>query len=111
MGVDYDGVGGIGIEVTDELVEKLIESGAFSQDEWEDDYYGTLEEVAAGQPCYVAEAGSRCYGGERRLYLMVPGSSLQEVMDNETPFIAMLHNLGVMVGRQDLKVISDLRVW
>ncbi len=37
MGVDYDGVGGIGIELTEEMIEYAIDHEVFTEEEWDDD--------------------------------------------------------------------------
>ena len=45
MGIDYDGVGGIGIELTEELVQRFIAAEYFTEEEWQDDYEDCLETI------------------------------------------------------------------
>jgi hypothetical protein len=107
MGVDYDGVGGIGIEFTDEMVEKVIKQGVFTEEDWADDWTDCMEKIGI---CY-SEAGDYSYGGEKRIYLLVEGSTLDDIISNEEKFREDLSKLGITVERKDLKVIEDLCVW
>ena len=67
MGVDYDGVGGIGIEFTDEMAEKFSDKGLFTVEEWDDDPNDCMERIGI----LYCEAGWANYGGERRIYLVI----------------------------------------
>lgn len=107
MGVDYDGVGGIGIEFTDEMVNKVIEKGVFTKENWEDDAVGCMDEIGI----LYCEAGAYNYGGERRIYLFVKGVTLEDVISNESEFRENLSKLGIDIERKDLKVIEDLCIW
>ena len=107
MGVDHNGVGGIGIELTEEIRNKLIEKGLFTQDEWDEDEYGCLETI--NLPYSVAGDGN--YGGDDRYYLLVHGDNLEEIIKNEQEFRNHLQRLGIQLDQKDLIVISDLHVW
>ena len=73
MGVDYDGVGGIGSELTPELQEILISHGAFTEQEWDDDHYECVESLGFE----YSMAGDASYtGGEDTVYLFVKGDNL-----------------------------------
>ena len=37
MGISYNGVGGIGIELTEEIIQKLISANIFTEEEWEEE--------------------------------------------------------------------------
>ena len=107
MGVDYSGIGGIGIELTEERRKKLISKGLFTEDEWDKDCYECLEEV--NLPFSVAGDGS--YGGDFRFYLLVEGDNLKEILENEEAFRNRLQNFGIQLTQEDLGVISDLHIW
>ena len=109
MGVDYDGVGGIGIEITDYVIDKLINYGLFTRDEWEDDYDFCLSKIG-----FVYElAGNGSYTGREndRYYCLVPGSNLMEIVANKMKFIKRFEEFGIMLDDTSLIVISDFRVW
>lgn len=74
MSVDYDGVGGIGIELTDEVLLCIIDKGIFTEYQWEDDRHLTLESLGLS----FSEAGSY-YSGNLKQYLFVDGNNLKEV--------------------------------
>lgn len=107
MGVDYDGIGGMGIEITDEMVEVLIASGKLTKEEWDEDPHSCLDDIGIT----FCEAGSYCYGGDRRMYWLVDGDNLDEVNANATEFIANLGKLGIILSTKDLVVIQDIHAW
>jgi hypothetical protein len=106
MGVDYTGVGGIGIEVDDKVLATFIENKVFSEEEW--DEYGSecLEEI--GVPYQTAGSA---YSGEETNYLFVPGDTLGEIQANAPKFIETLKKHGCNISEKDLLLISDLHVW
>lgn len=107
MGVDYDGVGGIGIEFTSKMSEKFITKGLFTEEEWDDDINECMERI--GIP--FNEAGSANYGGDGTMYLIVDGETLEDVLLNEGAFREKLSKVGINIGREDLQVISDILIW
>ena len=106
MGVDFDGVGGVGILFTDEMMDKAIAKGKFTREEWEDDPCGCIETLEM----LYATAGSAYTGNEWR-YLFVSGETLPEVNDRAPAFISALADIGIEIGLEDLKIISDGYVW
>lgn len=106
MGVDYNGVGGIGVKLEDEMIEKLIASGLFSGEEWEEDEQECVEKIRIG----YSEAGN-CYSGNTWFYLLVEGETLPEINANKLEFIGRLSDIGITIADEDLKVISDLHIW
>lgn len=108
MGVDYEGVGGVGIELTDEMIEQLKNYSSFTEEEWEDGPIYYMEKC--GFLCF--EGGSYHYTGEkRRFYFLVPGDTLKEVTNNAPTFIKNLAAFGIQTTVDDLKIISDLLIW
>lgn len=106
MGVDHDGVGGIGIEVTDEVISKLIKLKRVEK-LWKDNPYECLEELRIP----FSEGGEACYGGEARFYWLVAGNNLEEINKNSVDFINKLKELGYTISIKDLKVIQDIHMW
>lgn len=107
MGVDYDGVGGIGILVDDDMVKKFIAAGVFTEEEWDECAGECMETVGV----LFQEAGSACYGGDGRHYFFVKGDTLSEILENEGQFFRDLFKYGITVSRKDLKVVSDIHIW
>ena len=108
MGVDYDGVGGIGIELTEEMVERAIDKGVFTEDAWDYDPGECLDQLGG---FYYSHAGSS-YGGDTFFYLFVPGPTLGEINEKAPRFVSKIKEyFGVNIDVDDLKVISDIYIW
>ncbi len=106
MGVDYNGVGGIGIVVTSSMKKKLI---ILNEGECCD---GSLEEVLDDLEMSYKEGGDGNYSGEENtFYLTVEGETLNEINENVEGFLETLNDAGIKVSQNDLKVIEDLHVW
>ena len=107
MGIDYSGIGGVGIGFTDELVEKAIEKGIFTNEEWDEDSYGCVEKV----DILFHQAGNS-YTGEFRYYFMVDGNTLGDINRNALGFVKQIQEkFGVTLVIDDLKVIEDGHIW
>ncbi len=111
MGVDYRGVGGIGIEFTYEQLKMVVNKGLLEDidapDKIDTDYFGEyLEELDLGYEC-----GGDAYGGEKCYYVLVPGKNLTEINQNSKAFIERLGSLGINITEDDLMVISDLYIY
>ena len=108
MGIDYDGVGGIGIEVTESILKKLISAKLFTRKQWNEDFNECLEKIGL----LFSTAGNFYSGDMEDLthYLFIPGNNLQEILDNEEKFKLDLEKFGINISRKDLLVISDHRV-
>jgi hypothetical protein len=105
MGVDYNGVGGIGLEVTNEIKKKLVVAN-------DGDFCGCMDTLLDDLEFEYREAGDGNYSGEENTYyIMVEGENLREIIENSEPFIERLSNMGIIVTFDNLKVIEDLRVW
>jgi hypothetical protein len=103
MSIDYEGVGGIGIKLTDDLIEKLIEKNIFTKDEWEEDARECLERLNI----YYKQAGN-VFTEIYYWYLMVDGDNLKEINENVDQFIIDIKNkIGIDLTLSDLKVIED----
>lgn len=107
MGVDYDAVCGIGVEITTEIVERMIWDKKFTQADWDDSCSACLDTV--GIPYHTA--GDGCYGGTDRYYWTVEGSNLQELNDNACAFINKVSRYCGPLTLADLRLITDILVW
>jgi len=108
MGIVYDGVCGIGIEITEDILEKFISFGLFTQEELDEDYYNCSVKIGL-----LYNTAGNFYSGDMEdltHYLFVRGNNLQEILDNEHEFISALQKFGINISRKDLKVISNHRV-
>lgn len=109
MGVDYDGVGGIGIEIDEDMQEKLrdlVEERGLEVDR--DEYFTEILEEIGIEYC---EAGSGSYGGDERYYFLVKGETFNDVKKNIPDFIKDMEKIGIKITEDDLLVISDLYVY
>ena len=110
MGVDYEGVGGIGIKVTEEMVETMIAKGIFSREDHETDSWCVIDGICKKYNMLYCEAGC-CYSGDTYKYLFVKGDNLKEINKNKDEFKKSLKTLfGKKFKDSDLKVIEDIYV-
>jgi len=107
MGVDYNGVGGIGIELTKDRINKIIEKGIFTEEEWDYDYDDCLSDKVKME----YRTGGNAYSGVDRFYLMIPGPNLKIINENVKDFITDLSEIGIDITEEDIVPISDYRVW
>jgi hypothetical protein len=107
MGVDYNGVGGIGIELTKDRINKIIEKGIFTEEEWDYDYDDCLSDKVKME----YGLGGDAYSGINIIYLMVPGPNLKIINENVKDFITDLSEMGIDITEEDIVPISDYRVW
>lgn len=107
MGVDYNGVGGIGVRLKAEMVQTAINKNLFTEEDWEEDSIASVE--VFGVP--YAQAGS-AYSGKEWFYLFVDGNNLEEVNSNSKSFLDKINELfDLNYTEKDLEVISDLYIW
>jgi len=109
MGIDYDGVGGIGIELTEDIIQKFISFEYFTEDEWNENYYDCLETIGKKFNISFTSAGN-FYSGDIVHYLLVDGQNLKEINENSKTFIEKLKIIGLELSEESLKVISDYMV-
>ena len=103
MGVDYDAVGGIGIRVTDEVLDALG-----YKDERVEDF---LDDRLANTSVSYIEFGS-CYSKDSIEYaLVVEATKYSEIVKSVPKFLEDLRNLGLNCSESDLVIISELYEW
>lgn len=108
MGVDYNAVGGIGIQVSDELVAEAIALELFTAEDWSEDPQGCLESLDI--PYEVA--GDGCYGGDDRFYFTINAYKYKDVNNSKDNFLHVINStFKTNYTDADLIVISDLHVW
>lgn len=106
MSTDYNGVGGIGVEFTEDMEEKAIEQGIFSRDDWEEDRYMCMEKIGV----LFSRAGDS-YIGDTRFYLFVKGETLKEINDNAGEFVEKVSKFLPDLSVDTLQVIEDLHIY
>lgn len=104
MGVDYDGVGGIGVEVDDEIIDACIKNGVFTKEDYDDD-----ADCLSNLDLTYGTAGSY-YSGNVTHYLFVDGATFSDIKKNIGGFIDKLKSIGVEKTEDDIKVISEMLV-
>lgn len=106
MGIDYGGVGGIGVEFTQDMANKAIAIGIFTREEWEGDKRDCLDRIGV---TYCA-AGNE-YAGEITFYLFVNGITLKDINDNAAKFVEEVSKFQTGLSVDDLEVIEDIHIW
>lgn len=106
MGIDYDSIGGIGIELTYERVDLIIKKGLFTEDEWDSDSYECVEGIGLSYGL-----GGNSYSGDETYYLLVEGKNLRDINGNAAKFIKRLDEVGIKMSIGELEVIDDYRVY
>jgi len=103
MGVDYSPVGGIGIEMTDEILGVLQKQV---------DLYECKDSLLDELELSYSQAGSGNYtGAENTYYIMVDGDTLMEINKNAKVLSDKLKSFGIEIEAEDFDVIQDLHVW
>ncbi len=104
MGTEYEGVGGIGIEITEQMIDVFISKGLFTREDYQDvgadclNFLG-LESKTAGN----------LWNGECLEYFIVPGNTLGEVKANIPGFLqALYYALGYKIEEDSLEVVADI---
>jgi hypothetical protein len=105
MGVDYDGVGGVGVGF--DMHGQAIEKGLFTESDWDESPGECMELIEMP----FSTAGS-AYSGEETFYLMVEGKTLGEINANAASFCSKVNDkFGTDLTPAGLQVISDLYIW
>ena len=103
MSIDHGAVAGIGITLTDDMKETLINGESrFSDEEWEDDFEWCLEEM--GLDC--RQSGCFLSGANIETHIFVEGDTLADINKNAPGFIEKLVKFGLNVRMEDLVLIE-----
>ena len=105
MSVDYDGVGGIGLRLTEVVIGKLVKHGLFTKAEFEDDKYNCLEKIGLPFSAY-----GNAFSGDTGYVLLVDGSKFSDIYENAPAFIERLAEIGIVMEADDLEVINEIYV-
>jgi hypothetical protein len=104
MGVDVKSIAGIGLKLTDEMLEKIRNSKDIPIELWEYDPAWELNEELGFN---VEIAGSSCTG-DIYYYLFLEGEILQDFRDNIVDVISKLKECDIHVDDNDFKLIRDI---
>lgn len=103
MGVDYNSVGGVGIEISEQMVKTMIDNGVLTEDEWDDDPWDCSEKIGLK----YESAGVFNYENH---YFFIDGCTLAEINSNVGKFKNKLYEIGLKIEDEDIKIISDIYV-
>lgn len=107
MGIDYSGVGGVGVEFSDGIREGYIKNKIFTEEMWDNDKYDCLELTGVGYG-----EGGNAYSGDITWYLFVDGGNLGDINSNAKCFTEKIHAMsGVLIKADDLLIISDICIY
>ena len=105
MSIDYDGVGGCGILITDEIIQKLISTGKITQDDWEDNKTEVLDKLSI-----LYQLAGSSFSGLLHYYWIIQGSKLLDIISNVSEFIKQLSKIGIIITLDDIIVIEDILI-
>lgn len=110
MGVDFDGVGGIGFNVNDYL--ELLSLKDEFKTLWDTDCYEAVELLCKDTHTVTYSQAGDCYtSGGTYFYVFVKGNTLQDIQDNLPDFIYHFRTKwGISFDTDTLQVISDILV-
>lgn len=112
MDMQVKGIGGVGIEVTDEMFGKMIDADWFGDDiEPSDDPDECLERAAKIIGCRLEVGGDSVNEGVSRYYLLVDSDTLFGCVEKSAEFLGKLNDIGINVTSKDLKIISDFVIY
>ncbi len=106
MGVDCSAVSGYGIELTEDVLDKLIAAGLFTRDEW-----GGAKEGCLYRAGFSSGIAGSYYTGDTIVYLLVDIVPITELVAAEMRFIATLESIGVTISIDDIEEISEVLWW
>ena len=116
MGVDYEAVGGVGIAITEDMIQYAIKQGVITQDEWEGcSWYDCVENISKKYTTLdFQEGGDSAYSGNTPdIYVVINGcGTLGEANLGASKFCEHLEAVfGVVKKPEDLQIILDYIVW
>ena len=101
MGIFRDGVSGIGISATEDMLKKLEPKAGWDDQPWELEEICKSHKVNCRRACF--------YGDGNRFYFCVRGRNLSEINENTDDFFKFCVDiLGIEATPKDLKLISDI---
>jgi len=107
MGTSYYGVGGIGIEFSEDVIEGFVNNGIFTRESFDED----CDEVFSNVLKMKYEMAGNYYTSDFRHYIFVEGDTLLEINENSQKFIDTFNSFGVFqLTMKDLVVIVDYQI-
>jgi len=103
MSVDCSATSGFGIEVTEEIVDKMIEHGVFTLAEWVTDKEYCLDEAN-----FLHGASGSYYTGEIKHYIFVHGDTIPELFEGAKKFIKKLSSMGIEITIDDIREVCEV---
>ena len=113
--MDIEAVGGIGIEITQKMINELIENNIFTVEEYEENSIEAIEKITSNkwiQNSEVKQAGDM-FTGDVTYYLLMKAETLEEANCLKNSFLNDLGNL-INISENnlpELKIISDFLVF
>jgi len=107
MSINHGTVAGIGITLTDDMKEIIMNGDLrFPTEDWEDDFHWCLEKI--GLKC--GESGCFLSGTNIKIHLFIEGDTLDDINNNAPAFIKKLAEYGIIIKGEDLMVIREMRM-
>jgi len=90
---------GVGLLLTDALVQELIANNHFTKKEWEDNPDLCLYELPFENKF---ESFSKKENGNFVYYFIIPGANLAEINNNVIEFMSEFRHLGIRINYMDI---------
>lgn len=110
MSTEYIGVGGIGVKLTQEMINYAIDNEIFTNDDWDDDPFICLSKLNIKELNF--KPAGNCFTGKIYFYILVKGETFIELIDNYPLFIEKIKEyFGVDIDISDLIVINAIYIY
>jgi hypothetical protein len=111
MGVDYDGVGGVGFYV-DDYIDKFTQNPEF-RELWEaEDYDTALEKLCVVRSESTYELYGNAFNGNTGWCITISCSDLEELLVKVPKFIAHFNTEWALdLTYKDIKIITEGLIW
>jgi hypothetical protein len=110
MSVDYEGIGGIGVVLTNDIIREMdINCEKFSLKDWESGGNDYLKDYLLESGLKYEMAGN-CYTGDIFYVILMEAETLGDINSNAGKFCSMLGEIGIKIEAENLSVISEMCV-
>lgn len=107
MGVDYEGAGGVGVVITDDMLDHAFDKSLIDSDLWDDDPSEVLSKLGIEH----AQCGDAYSGDDFDWLALCPGGTLGELVKNAPEFVAQVNNVfGTALKPEGLELIVETLV-